>query len=146
MRHVYLIVALLCATELAACNQEAGPRIDLSSALTSSMDAIYDAHAETVKQAKARGYKKGIGIHVCQMSATFLVDVKNSTDNKLALSAGPAPAVVFPVPLGLVASTEGINSSDRSNTVTVLYTSDDCAVNAKGAGGGTTTKGAGTGS
>lgn len=106
--------------------------VTLKDALVSSVDAMYAANLESRRLKHTYKLKQGLGLAVCQLNAKFLIDVKNSTEDKLALSAGPAPAVILPVPLSLSASTDFANTDERSNTVTVLYTSKDCAMKTAG--------------
>jgi hypothetical protein len=129
-----LIALSGCAVQTYADNSQ--PAVTLDDALKGTIDAMYAAHQESKLKAAELGYKKGLGLSACQVSAKFLIDVKGSSESKLSLSADTTPIKIIPIPLTASASTDTTTSDERSNTVTVLYTSKDCTSKGGGAGGG----------
>jgi hypothetical protein len=117
-----------CATRV----QEEEGKITLQKALTDTVDAMYAAHNKSVVDAKSFGYKKGLGITACTLTAKFYIDGKHTVDGKLAIAAGPASTI--PIPVTVNASTESTDALERSNTVTVVYASDACAGGVKSGG------------
>jgi hypothetical protein len=93
---------------------------------------MYAAHNKSVEDARKFGYRKGLGINACTLTAKFYIDGKHTYDGKLTIAAGPVSAI--PVPLTANASAETTDALERSNTVTVVYASDACAAGVKNGG------------
>jgi hypothetical protein len=112
---------------------------------------LQDALVDTVKSlnaAREAGKNSAIGLNVCSVTVKFNVDAKATYEDKLGLTAGPAPVAVVPVPLTATASTDLTGAGERINTITVVLATANskkaaiCKTAAGGAGTtGTSTKG-----